>query len=79
MNRKLAFVAVALRDRDGSHAAYFGDFSRIEFRRDIPMLPSDRLLYRQLAAYTVDARAEALFAADSLRLNSARLPKVRTN
>jgi hypothetical protein len=41
MNRELAFVAVALREKDRSYAAYFDDISRIGLRRDVPMLPSD--------------------------------------
>jgi hypothetical protein len=61
-NRTLAFVAIALREKDGSYAAYFDELSRIGFRRDVPMLSSDRSKYRQLAAYTPDARVKALLA-----------------
>jgi hypothetical protein len=59
-NRTLAFVAIALREKDGSFAAYFDELSRIGFRRDVPML--DRSKYRQLATYTPDARVKALLA-----------------
>ena len=59
-NRRLAFVAIALREKDGSYAAYFDELSRIGFRRDVPMLPSDRPKYRQLATYTLDARVKSL-------------------
>jgi hypothetical protein len=55
-------VAIALRDKDGSYAAYFDELSRIGFRRDVPMLPTDRSKYRQLAAFKPDVRVKTLLA-----------------
>jgi hypothetical protein len=62
MNRTLAFVAIALRESDGSYAPYFEELDRIGFPRSIPMLPADRSTYRQLAPYTQDARVRDLLA-----------------
>jgi hypothetical protein len=62
MNKKLAFVAIPLRNSDGSYAAYFGELEPMGFPRSIPMLPSDRLRYRQLAPYTPDTRVKELLA-----------------
>jgi len=60
MNKRLAFVAIALRLSDGSYAAYFGELDPIGFPRGLPMLPSNRSEYRQLATYIPDARVKAL-------------------
>jgi hypothetical protein len=60
MNRVLAFVAVAFREKDASYAAYFDELTRIGFRRAVPMLPSDRAKYRLLATYTPDPRVKAV-------------------
>jgi hypothetical protein len=62
MNRTLAFVTIALRETDGSYAAYFGELEPIGFPREIPMLPTDRKKYRQLAPYTMDVRVKGLLA-----------------
>jgi hypothetical protein len=62
MNKTLAFVAIALRESDGSYAPYFGELDAIGFPRAIPMLPRDRAGYRQLAPYIQDARVEELLA-----------------
>lgn len=60
MSRVLAFVAVALRRKDGSYSAYFNELERIGFPRSIPMLPQDRSNYRPLAIHTHDTRVKAL-------------------
>jgi hypothetical protein len=62
MSRTLAFVAIALRESDGSFAPYFWELDRIGFPRSIPMLPPDRSRYRQLAPYTQDPRVRELLA-----------------
>jgi hypothetical protein len=62
LNRTLAFVAIALRDSDGSYAAYFWELEPIGFPRSIPMLPADRSRYRRLAPYTPDTRVGMLLA-----------------
>ena len=67
MNRVLAFVAVALREKDASYAAYFGELSQIGYRRAVPMLPSDRSKYRQFPSYTPDARDQALLDVKAFR------------
>jgi hypothetical protein len=48
MNRMLAFLAIALRESDGSYAPYFWELEPIGFPRSIPMLPGDREGYRRL-------------------------------
>jgi hypothetical protein len=60
IDKKLAFVAVALRQSDNSYAAYFGELEPIGFPRSIPMLQSDRSAYRLLAPYTSDMRIKDL-------------------
>lgn len=62
MNKKLAFVAVALRKSDNSYAAYFGDLETIRFPRSILMLPADRSKYRQLGPYAHDKRVAEFFS-----------------
>jgi hypothetical protein len=62
MNKTLAFVAVALRESDGSYATFFSQLDTIGFPRSIPMLPQDRARYRQLAPYTPDPRVKDLLA-----------------
>jgi hypothetical protein len=62
MKKMLAFVAIALRRSDRTYAAYFGELDAIGFPRAIPMLPADRGKYRQLAAYTQDARVSELLS-----------------
>jgi hypothetical protein len=62
-NKRLAFVAIALRRSDGSYAAYFGELDPIGFPRSLPMLPPDRSGYQQIASYTPDARVKELLAA----------------
>ena len=61
MNRTLAFVAIPLRQSDGSYAAYFDELDPIGFPRGIPMLPHERR-YRQIAPYTPDQRVKELLA-----------------
>jgi hypothetical protein len=61
MNKRLAFVAIALKS-DSSYAAYFGELAVIGFPRSIPMLPADRLKYRQLAPYAQDKRVAEFFS-----------------
>jgi hypothetical protein len=55
-------VAVALRQSDGSYAAYLAVLDPIGFPRSLPMLPSDRSRYRQIASYTPDVRVKELLA-----------------
>ena len=62
VNKKLAFVAIALRRSDGSYAAYFGELDPIGFPRSLPMLPTDRSGYRRIASYTPDVRVKELLA-----------------
>jgi hypothetical protein len=62
MNRTLAFVAITLRETDGSYASYFGQLEPLGFPIEIRMLPRDRLAYLQLAPYTRDARVKQLLA-----------------
>lgn len=62
MNKKPAFVAIALCKMDSSYAAYFGELNGMGFPRSIPMLPEDRLKYRELAPYTKNERVAEFFA-----------------
>ena len=62
MNKKPAFVAIALRKSDNSYAAYFGELDAIGFPRSIPVLPADRLKYRQLVPYAQDKRVAEFFS-----------------
>jgi hypothetical protein len=61
MKRTLAFIAIPLRETNGSYAAFFGELAPLDFPIEVPMLPQDRLRYRQLAPFTPDARVKELF------------------
>jgi hypothetical protein len=64
MKRRLAFIAIPLRETNGSYAAFFGELAPpLDFPIEVPMLPQDRLRlgYRQLAPFTPDARVKELF------------------
>jgi hypothetical protein len=61
MNKKLAFVAIALRLSDESFTAYFGELDPIGFPRSLPMCPPHRA-GRQIAPYTPDVRVKELLA-----------------
>jgi hypothetical protein len=63
-NKALAFIAIAFRESDASHAAYFRRIYPATLPRSIPMLPSDRgrLKYRQLTPYTQDVRVRELLS-----------------
>ncbi|MEY9768581.1 Holliday junction resolvase-like predicted endonuclease [Sinorhizobium fredii] len=55
-----AWIAVPMRPEESSYSAYFGEVSLIRHRRSIPVLPSDRLRYTELAPLgTYDARITA--------------------
>jgi hypothetical protein len=56
-----AFVAVALRCKDGRFSAYFGRLGGINFRRQVPMLHANRQHYEQLVPRTSDPRVAALY------------------
>jgi hypothetical protein len=64
MKRTLAFIAIVLRETNGSYAAFFGELAPLGFPIEVPMLPHDRLRlgYRQLGPFTPDARVKGLFA-----------------
>jgi hypothetical protein len=65
MKRTLAFIAIVLRETNGSYATFFGELAPpLGFPIEVPMLPPDRLRfgYRQLSPFTPDARVKELFA-----------------
>lgn len=52
-----AWIVVPMRPEESSYSAYFGEVSLLRHRRSIPVLPSDRRRYRELAPLgTYDAR-----------------------
>jgi hypothetical protein len=55
-----AFVAIALRPEEGKYSAYFGRLQALQFRRDIPMLFSDRRRYEELVRDEYDERVASL-------------------
>lgn len=55
-----AWIVVPMRPEESSYSAYFGEVSLIRHRRSIPVLPSDRERYTELAPLgTYDARITA--------------------
>ncbi|MEZ0018684.1 hypothetical protein [Sinorhizobium fredii] len=55
-----AWIVVPMRPEESSYSAYFGEVSLIRHRRSIPVLPSDRGRYTELAPLgTYDARITA--------------------
>lgn len=55
-----AWIAIAMRPEQGTHSAYYGLAAMIRHRRSIPMMPADRIKYRQLAPLgTKDVRITA--------------------
>lgn len=59
-NASPAWIAVPMRPQESSYSAYFGEVSLIRHRRSIPVLPSDRVRYTELAPLgTYDARITA--------------------
>jgi hypothetical protein len=60
MNRKPAFVAIALRKQESVYSAYFGELEQIGSPRAIPMLSQARSKYRLLANSLRDPRLASL-------------------
>ena len=55
-----AWIAIAMRPEQGTYSAYFGSAAMIRHRRSIPMLPADRIKYREFAPLgTRDVRITA--------------------
>ncbi len=55
-----AWIVVPMRPQESCYSAYFGEVSMIRHRRSIPILPSDRVRYTELAPLgTYDARITA--------------------